>query len=391
MQAMTSDKWIFRAGGTVLWAVAFVVILIVATWSPDTRSVVGVYRRGSEMFLARSPLYDLQQEMGYLYAPAFAALFVPFFKLGPYLGDALWRILGFAVLTYAAVRQVRRVGGKDLLPMLSLGLLVALPVTAGAIRNGQATILLTGACWLLTLSALENRRAETLLWATLALVAKPTAIVMLLLVGALRPRLIGWLLLALLFVLALPYAFAPADYVGALNRAFLGLLTSMSVDPSGAFVAADFTAPFAALGSPLAEMPATVLRVAAALLTLLAVIWYDRNAEPGLAGLAIFLTAAFYMCVFNPRVESNTYAMLAMPCGLAVALIRREDGRGVLGLACASALFAAGFSGVTSGIHHALDLWFRPVILSAITLPVLAWLCIAARRPARAPELGAHV
>ena len=102
----------------------------------------------------------------------------------------MWHVIGFAVLSFAAMRQVRKLGGQELTWLLSFGLFLALPMALGAIRNGQATILLTGACWLLTLSALEGRRAETFFWASLAVIAKPTAIIMLLLAGALRPRLI---------------------------------------------------------------------------------------------------------------------------------------------------------------------------------------------------------
>ncbi|TGS46871.1 hypothetical protein EN822_27705, partial [bacterium M00.F.Ca.ET.179.01.1.1] len=91
--------------------------------------------------------------------------------------------------------------------LLSFGLFLALPVALAGLRNGQATILLAGACWLRTLSALEGRRAETFFWATLAVIAKPTAIIMLLLAGALRPRLIPVLALAVLFALAIPYGF----------------------------------------------------------------------------------------------------------------------------------------------------------------------------------------
>jgi hypothetical protein len=77
-----------------------------------------------------------------------------------------------------------------------------------------------------------------------------------------------------------------------------------------------------------------------ALLTLSAVIWFDRKLERGPAGLAIFLTATFYMCVFNPRVEPNTYAMIAVPAGLAIALLWREERGGALASVLSMTLFA---------------------------------------------------
>ena len=53
--------------------------------------------------------------MGYLYTPAFAALYAPLFKLGPQAGGLVWHVLGFAVLTFAAIRQVRKLGGGGVL------------------------------------------------------------------------------------------------------------------------------------------------------------------------------------------------------------------------------------------------------------------------------------
>lgn len=373
MLGMAKVRQSWDWGGLALWVGGFIVILVMAGMAPDHRSVMRSYRIASDMFLAGKPLYDLDIAMGYLYSPAFAALYVPFMKLGPVIGDSLWRILGFGVLTYAVWRQVRTINPENRLWMLSYALFLAVPITAGALRNGQATILLTGACWLLVLSALEDRRAETFLWATVAVIAKPTAIIVFLLVGALRLRLIPILVLSLLLVLALPYAFAPAGYVNQLYRDFATLMTSMSVDKSVAFEMADFTAPFTALGMPISTQAATLIRIAVALPTLLLVLWYDRNLDPRLAGLAVFLTAAFYMSLLNPRVEYNTFALLAMPAGVALAAIWDNEDGGVLRGILAIALFVTGLSGINPHLQDALRLWFRPVAMTAITLPILWW------------------
>ncbi len=378
-------------GGLALWTGGFVVILVMAGMAPDHRSVMRAYRIASDMFLAGKPLYDLDIAMGYLYSPAFAVLYVPFMKLGPVIGDSLWRILGFAVLTYAVWRQVRTIEPENRLWMFSYALFLAVPITAGALRNGQATILLAGACWLLVLSALEGRRAETFLWATIAVVAKPTALIVFLLVGAIRLRLVPILALSLLFVLALPYAFAPADYVNQLYHDFATLMTSMSVDKSTAFEMADFTAPFTTLGLPVSTQAATVVRIIAAVPTLLLVLWYDRYLDRRLAGLAVFLTAAFYMSVFNPRVEYNTFALLAMPAGVALAVIWDNEEGGILRGILAIALFATGLSGINPHLQEALRLWFRPVAMTAITLPILWWFWSVAQGKFKRQGTMAHV
>ncbi|MDF3215229.1 DUF2029 domain-containing protein [Mesorhizobium sp. M7A.F.Ca.CA.001.09.2.1] len=376
---MTISKPVFDRLGFGLWIGAFLVVLALVLWSPHTRTVWQAYIDGSEALQAGLPLYDTQSEMGYLYAPAFAALYAPIVKLGPHLGGLVWHSIGFAVLTYAAMRQVRKLGGGELTWLLSFGLFLALPMAVGAIRNGQATILLTGACWLLTLSALEGRRAETFFWASLAIIAKPTAIIMLLLVGALRLRLIPVLVLALLFVLALPYAFAPAGYLNDQYRVFAQMLTSMAVDNTSHFVPTDFTAPFTTIGLPIPEFGATIVRMVMALFTLSAVIWFDRRLEQGKAALAIFLTATFYMCVFNPRVEPNTFAMIAVPAGLAIALLWREERGGVLASVLSTTLFVTGLSGVERHVHDFLFPWFRPVAVTFIAGSLIWWFWAKAR------------
>ena len=370
---MTMSKPVFDRLGLGLWIGAFLVVLVLVLLAPDTRTVLLAYRYGSEEFLAGRPLYNIRSEMGYLYAPAFAALYVPILKLGPQLGGLAWHAIGFAVLTFAAMRQVRKLGGGELPWLLSFGLFLALPMAAGAIRNGQATILLTGACWLLTMSALEGRRAETFFWASVAVIAKPTAIIMLLLVGALRFRLIPVLVLAVLFVLALPYAFAPASYLNDQYRDFAGMLTSMAVDHSSHFVPTDFTAPFAKMGLPIPEFGATIVRIVMALFTLSMVVWFDRKLERGTADLAIFLTATFYMCVFNPRVEPNTYAMIAVPAGLAIALLWREERGGVLASVLSVMLLLTGLTGVERHIQDLTYPWFRPVAVTVIAGFLIWW------------------
>lgn len=384
---MTVTKPVFDRLGLWLWAGSFLLVLGLALWSPNARSVVHIYRHGSEAFLDRQPLYQVDVAMGYLYAPAFAVLYVPLLKLGPYLGNILWHMLGFSVLTFAAMRQVRKVGGREQTWLLSFGLFLALPVALAALRNGQATILLTGACWFLTLSTLEGRRAETFFWATLAIVAKPTAIIMLLLAGALRPRLIPVLVLAVLVVLAIPYGFASTDYINAQYHDFFLLLTSMTVDPTGPFVPADFTAPFARFGMPVPEFVATIVRVVAGLLTLWLVLQFDRRLDSNTSGLAIFFAAAFYMCLFNPRVEQNTYAMVAVPAGLSIALLWREKGAGTTRWFLATLLFVTGLTSVDLRLHEFFHLWLRPISISIIACLLIGWFWTQGRQ--NVPTAGA--
>lgn len=386
---MLTSRQLFDRLGIGLWGLGFLGAAIQAAVSQD-RAVVPVYRRSVEHFFAWEPLYNLEQSMGFLNAPAFAVLYAPFLMLEPLFGDFLWRLVCLAVLTAAAAKQVHKLGGPNFVWLLSYSLFLALPISLGAMRSGQATVLLAGACWFLTFSVLEGRRAETLFWATVALVAKPTAIVMILLSGALRPTLIPVLALSLLVVFAVPYAFGPFDYVNAQHLDFIRLLTSMGAQKSGPFLAADFTAPFLAIGAPLTQTGATMMRIVAAALTLAAVIWFDRRAEGKLTALAIFLTAAVYMTVFNPRVESNTYFMLAAPAAIAIAYLWREERGGPLRIVLSAAIVLCGATGVERHLHDLLDLWFRPLAMTLISLPLLWWLWDKARENTAALGMRAY-
>jgi hypothetical protein len=89
--------------------------------------------------------------------------------------------------------------------------------------------------------------------------------------------------------------------------------------------------------------------------------------------LAIFLAAAFYMCVFNPRVEPNTYAMVAVPAGLAIALLWREEGEGALRQTLAILLFATGLTGVDRHLQNFFHPWFRPISVTVIVCLLIGW------------------
>ena len=364
---------LFNAGGTLIWIITFLVLLVISSLASNI-SVASIYLKSAQLFADNKPLYNLSSDMGYLYAPAFAALYTPLLKLDPYLGAALWRILNFALISYAFVRQARVLGVRNPLLMISWGLLVSVALTTSVFRMGQSTLLMAAACWMLTLSVLEGKRLEIVVWTALAFIAKPIAIVALLLAGALRPRLAIWIVLGLLLVVGIPYAFAPVDYVNAQNSDFMRLLTALSVDKATTFIAADFTAPFIQFGLPLSETTATVIRAVAAFATLAAVIYFDRRCQPRVVGLAVFLAAAFYMCIFSPRTELNTYALLAMPCGLAIGFLlvdnRRWHWAAVLGVA----LVLCAATGTTPTLQDFFERWARPMFMTAIAVPLLLWL-----------------
>ena len=85
------------------------------------------------------------------------------------------------------------------------------------------------------------------------------------------------------------------------------------------------------------------------------------------------------MCVFNPRVEPNTYAMIAVPAGLAIAHLWREERGGVLASVLSTALFLTGLSGVERHVHDFLYPWFRPIAVTFIAGSLIWWFWAKAR------------
>jgi hypothetical protein len=370
----------FDASGLCVWFAFGLTVAALVLIEDAKRSVLPAYRLGSERFFAGDPLYDVQTAMGYLYPPGFAALTAPFWSIGSPWDEVVWRMIGFGLLTYALIRQALSLGGEKTLWTISVAAFFAIPLSAGAMRNDQTTILLAATCWLMLIAALEGRPRAMAIWGVLALLAKPTAIVILLLIAALRPRFIPWLLLAVLAVVGAPFAVAAPGYVAGQTVEFFSLVTAMSAKPGVVFVPADFTAPLARLDLLPSQAVVLAIRVAGALAVLAVVLIIDRTwrVSTAQATLAIFVVATFYMSVFNPRVEHNTYALLALPFALVIARLMQ---RGLFrtGLALGLLLAAAGLTGVHPLIHHATEFWFGPVVITFVFLALAVTLLVERR------------
>lgn len=367
--------WV-NMSGAFAWACFGIAVLALAYDHGDARSVISAYRLGSDRFFDLQPLYA--GVMGYLYPPAFAVATEPFWLLGVPFDGMAWRVVGYAVLTYAIVRQATRLETPNRLWMISTALFFAIPVCAAAFRNGQSTILLAGACWLAVAGAMEGRPWRVAGWAAVALLAKPTALVLLLLICALRPRMILPVVGALLFVVALPFAFAPTDYVLEQTLAFGRLFTAMSTETAAAFIPSDFTAVLKVIGLPIGDGAAMLVRMVAAVATLAAVLAIAAKRRDAVGVLAIVTVGAFYTCLFNPRVECNTYAMFAPPASLAIAWMLSRHGLFSAAIIPALILSLGGLQGIHPIIQEIGRFWLAPTV-STIVMGILAWWYVSRR------------
>jgi alpha-1,2-mannosyltransferase len=356
--------WLARIG-VVLWTIFNLVVVILVLRDPEAHSVVHVYRNGAIGWWRGDNIFGTG-ENGFIYLPVFAILYTPFALLGASLGDALWRLISVALLTYALWRSVRlhlaRVSAADRFRAFGALLLLVLPAGSAALRNGQATTPML-ALLLLSSVALAGARwwpAAALL--ALSLAVKPLAIVFLLLAAAFYPPLIARLLLCLLPMFLLPFVNPDPLAVWQLEQLGVAKLLLASHPSPGAGAWSDITALLRRFGLVLSNPAMMILRLLAALAVLGTAFKLCKHQDRAGASLALLALSICYLMLMNPRSEEQTYIMLSAAAGLyAVILWHVEDRRG-LSLALAALCIALGNQGYGNLVVHATELWWKPLL-----------------------------
>ncbi len=232
------------------------------------------------------------------------------------------------------IRRLSTLAGRglsvDLFPLLTLA---ALPPALSCARNGQSTLIMTATMLLATVElavvdsdAVEpaNARSKSArlwlatLWLSLSLAFKPLALPMLLLVGALDRRMAWRLVLGVAAVLAFPFLFQSSHYVVSQYGKSLEMLRASS----HCGMIELWAQPFSVLGSVgvnISEGAQTLVRMAAAVVTLVLCWQAQRRHATPRAMEYLFSFSALYILLFNLRTENNTYAMLGPAIGLFTA------------------------------------------------------------------------
>lgn len=387
--------------GIVLWAVLACVILIdnarrpLHEYAPKDveRSVTDNYREAAMLWRQRADLYTPGPD-GFLYFPQSAILWTPF-TFGPLrVGELLWRALSLGLLGVAAYRLARLVCRDDLpssagpppslsdatpMAFLVMTLLCVAPA-AGSARNGQMNIIITA---LLVLAAADFASARW--WRTagllvLALGLKPIVVPAVLLAAAMRPRqLVPRLALLVAALAALPLVMAPHDYA---MRQYAMCLEKLRVS---ADVAGGRWNDFAGIlrtfdYEPPPWLMLAVRGIAAAFmlaLSLLAV----RRLGAARSAMVLLALSAIYLTVFNPRVEANTYVLLALPLASFLCHALFKARRTWLAAALLVAAIGNGFSQTLLGSNQ----WLRPTIGLAL-LGFIAYEVMQSHRESASPK-----
>jgi hypothetical protein len=350
--------------GVILAICALVVIAVMIVIDPARRAVTPVYIWAAASFFRRENFYDPQASGGFLYLPTFAALFFPMTVFGPTICNLVWRTVILVTLSFALLRAVRRLNlAAGTFEILGVTLLFAIVGAAGAVRNGQSTPLLLAATFLAFDAAYDRNFARAAIWATLAVIAKPPGIVVWLLIGGTRPQSIPWLLGALTIALLAPFALADREYVYFLYSQFFAMLSAVAPELGRSAPWTDFMAIVRASGLSLDPQVANAIRIVAAIVTFIAAFALTRKKDYLTASVMPVTLACSYMLLFNPRAETNTYILMAIPYSLLAAYLLRETRQIYSGVAIAAACVALGTGALGLQVMKIFDPWSKPLLL----------------------------
>jgi hypothetical protein len=303
------------------WAVMAVVMgaIVARSVAKDPTDQVSnhVYEQASAAWWERESLYRPFNDRGFLYLPHAAVLYTPFAR-----GDLVVRHVAvrsaFLILFVAGLACLAGVGDRLRRGARFLLLtLASLPLVVQSMRQGQMNLPMVGAMLLGTAALATGRFGWAAAALTLAVVFKPIAAPLLLLAGAVffRP-LAARLLVALAVAFALPFLTGPPAYVWAQYEEMVHKLTFASAPPTMYYDVRGLLE--TGLGLVLPTSVLTVVRGLAALGVLALGLWVRRRADAERTALLLYVLAACYLMLFNPKTEDPTYAVLGPAIGLAL-------------------------------------------------------------------------
>ena len=77
------------------------------------------------------------------------------------------------------------------------------------------------------------------------------------------------------------------------------------------------------------------------------------------------------MTLCNPRTEDSGYALVAIPLGMAIALVIRRREYRAIGIVLGALLFAAGLNGTEATLFGLTEYWFKPAMILVVLVGLL--------------------
>ncbi|MEK6743553.1 MAG: glycosyltransferase family 87 protein [Nitrospirota bacterium] len=350
------------------WIVLFLVTAAIIA-SGSGRTVVPAYHDGAVDWIAGKTLFANTGVGGFIYLPQAAILFIPLALLPVVAGEVVWRFVNIGVFAFGIFHfagLVRGNLGKGLFPLMTL---VTLPLAWDCARNGQATLIITGLMLLAVVDIVRTRWWRVVLWLCLGVAVKPLVIVLALLVMVIDRPLSWRLLVGMLMTALFPFLTQHPGYVLEQYAAFWNSLT-MAVHVGS--VDKGWTTPFNALqlaGVTVPERAQTLLRLAAALGTLVLCRLSRLRHDAVRSAVFVFSLSVVYLMLFSPRTENNTYAMLGPAIAVFLAgvyLVEQRRGEGLL-LSCMAGAILGGRVIERLLTPHAGTSWVSPLVAVCFT------------------------
>jgi hypothetical protein len=377
--------------GWILWSGLFGVLAVwIAIGNPH--SVTPAYHEAALHWIGGRNLY-LDTGRGFLYLPQAALLDIPFALAPPVVSEIGWRIVTIGVFAAGAWRLSRLFGQASGNSFFSLATVLALPLSASAARNGQATLPIAGLMMLAAVDLSRRRWNRATFLLCLGFAFKPLTLVFILLAGGVyRPmalRLIG----GLLIVLAAPYCTQTPDYVTSQYVDCLAMLrTAANVGLERPW--AHFFGMVQAAGFEVDESIQTVVRFLVALGTLLLARRAVHQLPPERSAVYLYGLAGCYLMLFNPRTENNTYALVSPIIGLvwAESVLARRNWLVVVLLALMALGIVGSYELGRRLVPEARPVWLAPLMCLTFATFLVVRLVAEIRRcsePAVAAEVSA--
>ena len=355
------------------WLLTLAIIAGRVAWQGDEKhSVYPAYAKAAQHWLAGADLYT-EDNLSFRYSPLFASGFVPLAALPPRVGSVLWRLLNAAVYLGGFWWWMRRALPRDFNAEWRAKLfLIALPLAAVSLNNGQANPLMTGLLLAAFAAAGASRwtLASIFLAAAFYLKLYPLAAALLLVV--LYPRRMIWRLgIAIPATGAACFLLQTPGYVMRQFASWFAYLRNdlrLDLAPEAAY--RDLRLLLNITGLAPSHLVYFLLQMLAAA-AFAAACWRRRDAPRREALTLAYTWSACWILLFGPATESSTYILVAPVLAWQIAKLWSEPSpfwpRALIAAAAALLAFAliAGWFPHTTRMH-------------ALGLHPLAMLCLLA-------------
>ena len=339
-----------------VWAVYAVIIAGIVAAQPDRRTVTPEYREACEEWWGGQDIYEVRMH-GYLYLPHAAILYTPFAALPVRVGEPLWRLVSLGLLAWSIWRLAKRFGGGRAGLWFLIATVAALPASFSSARNGQMNLAMAA---LLAMAAMDlgirawNRASLSLL---LSLALKPLGVVPCLLAGGCYIRPMVWrLILGAVLLGAAIFLHWKPGFVAGQYELFVQTMQIAGKPKQPLFC--DVQGMLLFFGTPLPDSVMTGVRVLAALGTLVVAWLALRRYDAACGAFVCMLLASWYLLLFNPRTETNSYVLLAPFAGILVAAAAQDSKFPLrfLGLAAFTLILSCENWGP---LHKLTNLWLK--------------------------------